>query len=70
MADIRKLLEYKELCGVNNKEIAKSGAYSKSEPWLCKVLKGEVNCNDENYREIMIAISRARANKLAEQDAK
>ena len=64
MADLKKLLDYKELCGVNNKEIANSGGYPNSEQYLGQVLKGRTPLTEKEEKDIYRGINLARAKKL------
>lgn len=64
MTKVDKIKEYMQLCGVNQKEVAETKTYTKSKPWLCKVLGESVPMPQDEYEMIMKACSEARAKKL------
>lgn len=64
MANLKKLLAYKELCGVNNKELVTFGGYKKTEQYVGQCLRGIYPVSDATEKEIYSAINIARANKL------
>ncbi len=64
MANLKKLLAYKELCGINNKELITFGGYKKTEQYVGQCLRGVNPISEATEKEIYSAINVARATKL------
>ena len=63
-----KIKEYKELCMVTNEEICSIGGYGKTRQWVGQIINGTKNVSEETAREILNAISVARAVKMKQAE--
>lgn len=61
---IKEVQQYMDLCGVTQwKQIKEQGEYSKSAVFISQMMTGERPMSQENYIELLNAISRARCYK-------
>lgn len=68
MTRLEKIHDYMNLCGIqNNSEIKKYGEYPNTIQWLCKVLNGTVNLNEDEEKLLYKCVSIARMNKSKEE---